>query len=96
MNQRKHPLKQAVALRYQPDQMLAPTLIAKGKGYVAEQILQKALEHGVPVQEDASLVEVLGQLELDKQIPAELYQLVAEILSMVYRADKQAKNWESP
>ena len=95
MKDKKNPVKQAVALRYKPDQMLAPIIVAKGKGYVADEILQKAREHGVPIQEDPSLVEVLGQLELDKQIPAELYQLVAEILSVVYRADNRAKGWGS-
>lgn len=83
--------KKAVALKYEPGKSDAPTVIAKGRGQLAQAILDKAMEHGVPVQEDASLVEVLSKLDLDQQIPAELYQLVAEILSFVYQADKQAK-----
>ena len=90
MKQRKEPIKKAVALRYDAEKSEAPVVAAKGKGSVADAILQKAREHGVPIQEEPSLVEVLSQLELEQQIPPELYQLVAEILSVVYRADKDA------
>lgn len=85
-----YPPKKAVALRYSPDQIAAPVVVAKGKGEVAETILQKAREYGVPVQENASLVEVLSQLDLEQQIPPDLYQLVAEILTFVYRSDQWA------
>lgn len=80
--------KQAVALKYQAGTMDAPKVVAKGKGYVAENMLKTAREHDIPVQEDPSLVEVLGKLDLDQQIPPELYQVVAEILAFVYRMDK--------
>lgn len=80
--------KQAVALKYQKGTMDAPKVVAKGKGYVAENMLKTAKEHDIPVQEDPSLVEVLGKLDLDQQIPPELYQVVAEILAFVYRMDK--------
>jgi len=80
--------KQAVALKYQAGSMDAPKVVAKGKGYVAENMLKTAREHDIPVQEDPSLVEVLGKLDLDQQIPPELYQVVAEILAFVYRLDK--------
>ncbi|KAA9006373.1 FhlB domain-containing protein [Paenibacillus spiritus] len=82
--------KKAVALKYVPGQTEAPVVVAKGKGHLAEAILQRAKENGVAVQEDASLVEVLSKLDLDQQIPSELYQLVAEILSYVYRSDAEA------
>lgn len=83
-------LKKAVALKYSPGQSEAPIVVAKGQGAVADTILQKAKESGVAVQEDAALVEVLSKLDLDQQIPAELYQLVAEILSYVYQSDREA------
>jgi len=83
-------LKKAVALKYTPGQSEAPVVVAKGQGAVADIILQKAKESGVAVQEDAALVEVLSKLDLDQQIPAELYQLVAEILSYVYQSDREA------
>jgi flagellar biosynthesis protein len=82
--------KKAVALKYDPHHSAAPIVTAKGQGYVAEEILRRAAEHGVPVQEDASLVEVLSKLDLKQEIPPELYQIVAEILSFVYRSDRQA------
>ncbi|MGX4586573.1 EscU/YscU/HrcU family type III secretion system export apparatus switch protein [Paenibacillus chitinolyticus] len=86
-----HAIRKAVALKYAPGEQKAPTVIAKGKGKVAEAIVEKARESGVPVQEDASLVEVLSKLELDQEIPGELYQLVAEVLSYIYRSDNRMK-----
>ncbi len=79
--------KKAVALRYQPAVNDAPVVVGKGEGKIADQILDMAKEHGIPVQEDASLVEVLAQVDLNKQIPPELYQVVAEVMAFVYRLD---------
>lgn len=84
--------KRAVALRYAPEQDDAPVLVAKGKGLIAANIMEKAKEYGIPIQEDESLVEVLSQLDLNQKIPAELYQLVAEVLSFVYRSEETARN----
>jgi flagellar biosynthesis protein len=89
MNDKPTTMKKAVALKYAPDKSSAPVLVAKGKGHMAETILQKAKENGIPIQEDASLVEVLSKLDLDQEIPAELYQLVAEVLSFIYRSDSR-------
>ncbi|KAF6581036.1 EscU/YscU/HrcU family type III secretion system export apparatus switch protein [Paenibacillus sp. EKM212P] len=83
-------IKKAVALKYTPGESEAPIVVAKGSGRVADSILEKAKEHGVPVQEDAALVEVLSKLDLDEQIPAELYQLVAEVLTYIYQMDRLA------
>ncbi|WP_411346084.1 EscU/YscU/HrcU family type III secretion system export apparatus switch protein [Paenibacillus sp. WLX1005] len=80
--------KRAVALKYDPAQNAAPVVVAKGRGRIAETILEKAQEAGVIIQEDPALVEVLSKLDLDQQIPGELYDLVAEILSFIYRTDK--------
>ena len=98
MNQKRkseqpNGLKKAVALKYAPDSTLAPKVVAKGTGRVAEAIMDKAKENGVPLQEDASLVEVLSKLDLDQEIPAELYQLVAEVLTFIYRSDQRAGRW---
>jgi flagellar biosynthesis protein len=82
--------KKAVALKYTPGQNEAPVVVAKGQGEIAELILQRAKDSGVAVQEDAALVEVLSKLDLDQQIPPELYSLVAEILSYVYQSDRAA------
>jgi flagellar biosynthesis protein len=85
-----YPRKNAVALRYNPGEGEAPRVIAKGKGLIAEKILEQAKEHGVPIQQDPSLVEVLANLELNEQIPSELYQVVAEILAFVYQTDRRS------
>lgn len=82
--------KKAVALKYDPEKSSAPVIVAKGQGNLAEEIVRRAKEYGVPVQEDASLVEVLSKLDLEQEIPPELYRLVAEILSFVYRSDRKA------
>ena len=82
--------KKAVALKYMPEQRSAPVVVAKGQGIIAEEIMRKAQENGVPIQEDSSLVEVLSKLDLEQEIPPELYTLVAEILSFVYRSDQRA------
>lgn len=82
--------KKAVALKYDPERSAAPVVVAKGQGNLAEEIVRRAQEYGVPVQEDTSLVEVLSKLDLEQEIPPELYRLVAEILSFVYRSDRKA------
>ena len=92
--QGKPLIRKAVALKYEPGEKTAPVLVAKGKGLLADRILEKAHENGVPVQEDASLVEVLSKLDVDQEIPHELYTLVAEILSFVYQSDRKARDWE--
>lgn len=90
----RHQRARAVALTYKPGEQLAPVVVAKGQGLVAEQIVDRAKESGVPIQEDASLVEVLSKLDIDQQIPAELYHLVAEVLTFIYRSDQRAaKGW---
>lgn len=87
-NMNTKPRPKAVALTYQPTKSEAPIVTAKGQGKVAENIVEIAKQHGIPIKEDTSLVEVLSQLDLEQQIPVELYQLVAEILSSVYEADQ--------
>ncbi|GIP36792.1 flagellar biosynthetic protein FlhB [Paenibacillus sp. J31TS4] len=86
--------KRAVALKYSPGERTAPVVIAKGRGEVAETILKRAREHDIPIQQNASLVEVLAKLDLDQEIPPELYGLVAEILKLVYETDRQASGME--
>ena len=79
---------QAVAVSYDAQQDAAPRIVAKGRGLVAENILQTAKNNFVPVQQNKALTQMLMALELDSEIPPELYQAVAEVLSYVYRTDK--------
>lgn len=78
--------KRAVALQYEQAADAAPRVVAKGSGAVAEAILQRAREAGVPVHEDAGLTEALMAVEVDAVIPEELYTVVAQVLAAVYRA----------
>lgn len=89
-NPQQSKIRKAVALKYEPGERAAPVMVAKGKGHLADLILERAMENGIPVQEDSSLVEVLSKLDIDQEIPPELYTLVAEILSFVYRSDRKA------
>ena len=81
---------EAAALRYDIDTDSAPVVIAKGQGEVAKQIIKTAEEHDIPLKEDQDLVKILLQLELDEEIPEELYSAVAEILSFVFEIEKLA------
>ncbi len=80
--------KRAVALRYDPGRDAAPKVVAKGKGRIAEQILELAKKNAVPVREDANLVRVLSRLNLDQEIPPEVYQAVAAILAFLYKVNR--------
>lgn len=91
-NPQQSKIRKAVALKYEPGERAAPVMVAKGKGHLADLILERAMENGIPVQEDSSLVEVLSKLDIDQEIPPELYTLVAEILSFVYRSDRKARD----
>jgi flagellar biosynthesis protein len=81
--------KKAAALRYDPVRDRAPRLLAKGEGHLAERLLTRAHELGLPVYEDSLLVEALLRLDLESEIPPELYRVVAGILAFVYRLDRK-------
>ena len=83
--------KEAIALSYDMEKSDAPKIAAKGKGFVAEEIVRRAKESEIPIQEDPSLVEVLSKLEINEQIPENLYQAVAEIFAFIYRTDQSLK-----
>lgn len=71
--------QKAVALSYDDEHNLAPAVVASGSGHLAERMVELAIENGVPVYEDNSLVNVLSQMEVGTEIPPELYQLVVDI-----------------
>ncbi len=81
----KKGTEKAVALSYKPQEgENVPRLVAKGRGEVARKIIELAKEHGVPIQEDPALVELLLRLDLSEEIPPELYEVVAKVLAFVY------------
>jgi flagellar biosynthesis protein len=73
----------AVALHY--DRKGAPRVVAKGRGTVGDKIVETAREHGVPIEENEVLAGALSQVELEHEIPVELYKAVAEVLTFVLR-----------
>jgi flagellar biosynthesis protein len=75
----------AVALKYEKDKDRAPRVIAKGKGEIAKKIVEIAAAHNLPLYEDKNLVQILEALDLEVEIPPELYRAVAEVLAFVYR-----------
>jgi len=80
---------QVVALRYEPKKDRAPKVVGKGRGYLAGKILELARQHNIPVRQDKNLVQILSRLELNQEIPPEVYRAVAEILAFVYRLSNQ-------
>jgi len=81
-------VRTAVALAYQAGEA-APVVVAKGRGLIAEEIIARAEEHGIYVHKSKEMVALLMQVELDRQIPPELYRAVAELLAWLYSVDAQ-------
>lgn len=79
--------RQAVALTYEPG-TTAPTIVAAGRGYVADKIIKTAQENEVPLYEDGELSDTLMRLEIGDTIPPELYKVVADNLIFVDNMDK--------
>jgi flagellar biosynthesis protein len=73
----------AVALRYEG--FGAPKVVAKGRGWIGEKILAAAAENNVPIEHNPALAQALSSIELDEEIPEELYLAVAEILGFLLR-----------
>ncbi|MFL1706391.1 MULTISPECIES: FlhB-like flagellar biosynthesis protein [unclassified Campylobacter] len=77
--------KKAVALGYNKAKDNAPKVLASGSGEVAKNIINLAKEHDIPIKEDADLVELLSKVDINEEIPPNLYKAVAEIFSFLYK-----------
>jgi flagellar biosynthesis protein len=86
----ENKIKKAVALKYDKSKDRAPRLTAKGSNKIAERIIELAMEKGIPVSEDPDLVGALMKLDLQDEIPKDLYKVVAEILAFAYRLNRKA------
>jgi len=86
----------AVALKYDATKDSAPKLIAKGRGRVAEKIIEIANANQVPLVEDQNLVQVLEALDVNTEIPPELYRAVAEVLVFIYRLNGKIQQPSRP
>ncbi|MCX5858124.1 MAG: EscU/YscU/HrcU family type III secretion system export apparatus switch protein [Deltaproteobacteria bacterium] len=85
----------AAALEYDNRKDAAPKVIAKGRGAIAERIIELARKNNVPIKSDPALVQILSKLDIDEQIPIELYRAVAEILAFVYSANNRYRETSS-
>lgn len=85
----KKKVKIASAIKYDQEKQRAPSLVAKGKGIVAENIIQKAEEHGVKTYEDEKLSQQLYNLSIGEEIPPELYHVVARVLAFIAEMDER-------
>jgi flagellar biosynthesis protein len=85
----------AAAIGYDSQKDAAPRVTAKGRGIIGERILDLAVKHGVPVRKDPALVQILSRLDIDEQIPPELYKAVAEILAFIYSINERYREKQS-
>jgi flagellar biosynthesis protein len=83
-----NPRALAVALAYAPGDA-APKVVAKGRGFIADEIIARARQHDIYVHESSELVALLMQVDLDAHIPPQLYLAVAELLAWLYRVERQ-------
>ncbi len=81
----------AVALGYDRAEDQAPRVLAKGQGLLAERIQSLALEHDIPVMQDSQIIDNLINVELNQEIPEELFVAVAQILAFIYRLEQKNK-----
>ncbi len=88
--------RRAVALAYDSPKDRAPKVSAKGSGLIAEKILQLAKKHGIPIHEDPEMVNLLSRLDIEEEIPPELYVAIAEILAFIYSVNKRLKEKKAP
>lgn len=91
MNDDDKKNKKAVALKYDKSKFAAPHVAAKGRGKVAQRIIEIAQEQDIPIHSDADLVEILDKVELEEEIPLEVYTIVAEIFSYIYKVNNKRK-----
>ena len=82
----------AAALKYDKDAQRAPKVIASGKGAVAKNIIEKAKEFNVPIFANEALVNSLVDLDIDHEIPAELYKAVVEVFVWLMKNEKKYSN----
>jgi flagellar biosynthesis protein len=83
------PRQLAVALDYEIGTHAAPVVVAKGRGHIAESILEIAREHGISIEANPMLAEALSGVEIDQSIPHELYAAVAEVIGFVLRTRRK-------
>ena len=79
--------EKAAALKYNMEKDDAPKIIANGKGDIAKKILEKAKEEDIHIEKNQDLAQILVEMEIGEEIPPELYEVIAEILSFIYNLE---------
>lgn len=92
MLEKKYTQAKAVALQYDKEKNNAPLVNAQGRGETAKNIIKIAEENGIPIKKDEDLVNMLSQIELNQEIPVELYQAVSEVFTFIYGISNDKKN----
>jgi len=82
-------IQKAVALSYDETSNNAPKVVASGEGQIANNIIKIAQDNDLPIRKDEDLVELLSKLDIDKEIPPNMYKAVAEIFSFIYDITKK-------
>lgn len=82
----------AAAIKYDSEKDSAPIVAARGRGFIAEKIIEIAEQYGIPIKNDPDLVQVLSKLDVGTEIPVELYRAVAEILAFVYSLNESQRS----
>jgi flagellar biosynthesis protein len=85
-------VKLAVALKHEIDKPAAPVVVASGRGSFAERIIERAVEHNVPVHKDDHLAAMLSHVSVPSTIPEELFEAVARVLAFIYRVNDKASS----
>jgi flagellar biosynthesis protein len=80
----KNEIKKAVALKYDIDIDNAPKVVAKGKGEIAGNIIKIAQDNNIPIKKDEDLIELLSAIDIEKEIPPNMYKAVSEIFAFIY------------
>jgi flagellar biosynthesis protein len=91
MSDEVKPRALAVALQYEKGTREAPRVVAKGRGLVADRIVELAREQGIVIEANPVLAEALSGVELDETIPLELYEAVAIVIGYVLRVGTQKR-----
>ncbi len=95
MTEPRKNLPEAVALHYDRDAAEgAPSVVARGRGEIANRILETAVEAGVPIREDKDLLELLSMVELGEEIPVEVFGAVAQLISFLWEMNEERREAE--
>ncbi len=81
-------MKKAVALSYDSKVDISPRLVAKGSGKLAQNIIDIAKEHNLPIKEDPDLIELLSKVDLNQEVPSNMYKAIAEVFKFLYEINK--------